>query len=68
MVMAALEGTVNAFALLLSATTMELVAGLLSDTVQVADALLPKLYGAQDTDESCAGAVAERVKGCDPPL
>lgn len=66
--MVALEGTVNAGALLLSATTIELAAGLLSDTVQVAEALLPRLDGAQDTDVSCAGAVAESVKGCAPPL
>jgi hypothetical protein len=30
--------------------------------------LLPRLAGAQDNEESCAGAVAERVNGCEPPL
>jgi hypothetical protein len=48
-------GTVNAATLLLVATTIELVAALLRDTVQVLDALLPRLEGAHDTDESCAG-------------
>jgi uncharacterized protein with beta-barrel porin domain len=66
--MVALDGTVNAAALLLSATAVALAAGILSDTVQVLDALLPRLDGAQDTDVSCAGAVAERVKDCAPPL
>jgi hypothetical protein len=60
--MVTLAGTVSAVALLLIATTVELVAALLSETVQVLDALLPKLEGAQDTDVSCAGTVAERLK------
>ncbi len=60
--MVTLDGTASAVALLLSATTVELLAGMLSETVQVLDPLLPKLEGAQDTDVSCAGAVAERLK------
>ncbi len=66
--MVTLEGTVSAAALLLIPTTTAPVAGLLSDTVQVLDALLPRLEGAQDTDVSCTGAVAERVNGCEPLL
>ena len=63
-----LDGTASAVTLLLIATAIELVAALLSDTVQVLDALLPKLEGAHDTDESCAGAVAERLNGWLLPL
>jgi hypothetical protein len=66
--MVALDGTVRAATLLLSATTVELLAAAFRDRVQVLDALLPRLDGAQDTDVSCAGAVAESVKACDPPL
>jgi hypothetical protein len=36
--------------------------------VQVLDALLPRLEGKHDTDESCAGAVAVSVNVCDAPL
>ncbi len=60
--MVTLDGTASAVALLLIATTTELVAALLSDTVQVLDPLLPKLEGAQDIDVSCAGVAAERLK------
>jgi hypothetical protein len=40
----------------------------LNVTVQVLDALLPKLEGEHDTDESCGGALAESVKPCDAPF
>jgi hypothetical protein len=40
----------------------------LNVTVQVLDALLPKLDGEHDTDESCAGACAVRVNDCDAPF
>jgi hypothetical protein len=63
-----LEGTVSAAALLPSDTIIVLMAALLSDAVHVLEALLPRLEGAQDNEESCAGAVADRVNGCDPPL
>jgi len=43
-------------------------AALFSVTVQVLDALLPKLEGEQDTDESWAGALPVSVNVCDPPL
>ena len=66
--MVTLDGTASAVTLLLIATVTGLPAGLLSETVHVLDALLPKLDGAQDTDTSCAGAVAERLNGCVPPL
>jgi hypothetical protein len=59
--MVTLDGTVSAVALLLIATTVELMAALLSETVQVLDALLPKLEGAQDTDVSCTGATRLNV-------
>jgi hypothetical protein len=47
--------------LLLIATTVAPVAGLFSDTVQLLDALLPKVEGAHDIDVSCAGTTAERL-------
>jgi len=59
--MVTLAGTVSAVALLLNETITKLVAALLSETVQVLDALLPKLEGAQDTDVSCAGATRLNV-------
>jgi hypothetical protein len=41
----------------------------LSDTVQVLDALLPKLEGAQDSVVSCVGAVRFNVTVLvDPPV
>ena len=52
------EGTANAVVLLLIATATEPAAGLLSETVQVLDPLLPKLEGAQESDVSCPGTVA----------
>jgi hypothetical protein len=47
-----LAGTVNAPLLLLRKTTVELVAALFRDTVQVLDALLPSEAGEQDTELS----------------
>ncbi len=53
--MVKLAGTDSAVALLLSATTVELAGAWPSDTVQVLDALLPKLEGAQDSAVSPIG-------------
>ena len=47
----------SAAALLPIATTVALAAALLSETVQVLDALLPRLEGAQDSDVSWPAAV-----------
>jgi hypothetical protein len=41
---------------------VELIAFLFKDTVQVLDALLPNADGEQDTEDSCAGALAASVK------
>jgi hypothetical protein len=54
-------GTVSAPLLLLSETTVELMAALFRDTVQVLDALLPSDVGEQDTELSCAGALPVSV-------
>ena len=62
-----LDGTESAVALLPSATTTELAAVWLSDTVQVLDALLPMVEGAQEIPVSCVGAFAVRLNDCDPP-
>ena len=51
-----LAGTVSSPLLLVSDTVAALVAALFKVTVQVLDALLPKVEGAQPTEESCAGA------------
>ena len=48
--------------LLLSDTTVVLVAALFNDTVHVVDALLPSVDGVHDRDVSCAGAMAVSVK------
>ena len=63
-----LAGTVKDPLVLLKVTTLALAAALFKVTVQVLDALLPKLEGEQDTDVSCAGAVPVSVNVCDPPL
>ena len=61
------EGTVTVGArvsnplLLVSDTTAGLVATLLSVTVQVLEALLPSVEGAQASDVSCAGALRFNV-------
>jgi hypothetical protein len=54
--------------LLVSETTVELVAALFKETVQVLDELLPKVEGEQTTEEICGGALTERVKGWDDPF
>ncbi len=51
-----LAGTDNDPLLLPKVTTLPVAAALFSVTVHVLDALLPKLEGEQDTDESWAGA------------
>ena len=40
----------------------------MSDTVQVVEALLPRADGEQDTEVSCAGALAVSVKLWEPPF
>jgi hypothetical protein len=61
-------GTVSDPLLLLKVTPTALAAAIFNVTVQVLDALLPKLDGEQDTDESCAGAFPVRVNVFDVPL
>jgi hypothetical protein len=56
-----LAGTVSNPLLLASETVAALVAALFNVTVQVLDALLPRLEGAQATDVSVAGATRFRV-------
>lgn len=51
--------------LLASPTVAVLLAVLFKVTVQVLDALLPSVEGAQATDVSCAGALAVTLKVCD---
>jgi hypothetical protein len=63
-----LAGTVSDPLLLLNVTPTALAAALFNVTVQVLDALLPKLEGEHDTDESCAGALPVRVNVCDAPF
>src|ERR1700722_13967002 len=57
-----LAGTVSNPLLLTSETVAALVAALFNVTVQVVEALLPRVEGAQETDVSCAGAEAVSVK------
>ena len=66
--MVTLEGTARAVVLLPIATTTGLAAAWLSDRVQVLEALLAKVAGAQDSVLSFAGAVRVRVKDCEPRL
>ena len=40
----------------------------MSDTVQVLEALLPNVAGAQEIPVSCAGALTVRLNDCEPPL
>ncbi len=61
-------GTVKAAVVLPIATTMGLAAARFSDRVQVLEALLAKVAGAQDSVLSLAAAVRVRVNGCEPPL
>jgi len=51
-----LPGTVSNPLLLVSVTVAALLAALFKVTVQVPDALLPKVEGAQASELSCAGA------------
>ena len=57
-----LAGTASNPLLLARETAVALVAALFNVTVQVLDALLPSVDGAQATDVSCAGAEALSVK------
>ncbi len=66
--MVTLAGTVSDPLLLLKATVAALVAALFNETVQVLDALLPNEDGEQDTEVSCAGALAVSVKVCVAPF
>ena len=59
--MVKLDGTDSAATLLLIATNVELAAASFSVTVQVLDALLLKLEGAQATPVTCVGAVRLNV-------
>ena len=63
-----LAGTESSPLLLLSETPAELVAVLFNVTVQVLDALLPSVEGAQATETSCAGALAVSVKVWETPF
>jgi hypothetical protein len=63
-----LPGTVSDPLLLLKATPRALAAALFNVTVQVLDELLLKLEGEHETDESCAGAFAVRVKFWEAPF
>ena len=60
--MLTLPGTVTFALLLASETVAALMAALFNVTVQVLDALLPRVEGAQASEESCAGATALKVK------
>ena len=61
-------GTVSNPLLLASVTVAALVAALFKVTVQVLDALLPSMAGAQARELSCAGALAVSVKVCEEPF
>jgi hypothetical protein len=65
-----LAGTVSNPLLLASDTAVALVRAWFNVTVQVLDALLGRVEGAQATEVSCtrAGAVALSVKLCEIPL
>ena len=63
-----LAGTVKEALLLLKDTVVMLAAAWFNDTVQVLDALLPRVEGEQDTEVNCAGALAVRVKAWASPF
>ena len=63
-----LAGTVRAELLLLRKTCAAFADGLLSETVQVLEALLPRLEGAQETEVNTAALVAFSVKLADAPF
>ena len=67
--MLTLAGTLSAAATLLDRVTVAaLVAALVSVTVHVALWPVPKVTGAQLSDDSCAGAARFSVKVCEPLL
>ena len=63
-----LAGTVSNPSLLERVTVAALMAALLKVTVQVLEALLLSVEGAQATELSCAGALPVRVKVCEEPF
>jgi hypothetical protein len=63
-----LAGTVSNPLLLASDTVAALRAALFNVAVQVLEALLPRVEGAQASEDSCAGATALSVKVCEPPF
>ena len=63
-----LAGMAKAPLLLLKETVALPMAALFRDTVQVLDALLPSVEGEQSIEESCAGALAARVKVWEAPF
>ena len=63
-----LAGTVSDALLLASETVAALVAAWFSVRVQVLDALLPSVEGAQASEVSCAGAMALSVNVWETPL
>ncbi len=63
-----LAGTASAPLLLLKETVVVLAAALFKVTVQVLDALLLRLDGVHDTEDSCAGAFAVTVKDWEAPF
>jgi hypothetical protein len=63
-----LTGTVTKALLLLSDTDVIAAAFWFSVTVQVLDALLPRVDGVHDKDVSCAGALTVRAKVCEAPF
>jgi hypothetical protein len=63
-----LAGTVSNPLLLVRDTVAALRAALFNVTVQVLDALLPRVDGAQASELSCAGAAAFNVKVWEPPF
>ena len=63
-----LAGTVSNPLLLASETVAALGAVLFKVAVQVLDALLPRVEGAQASEVNCAGALAVSVKVCEEPF
>ena len=63
-----LAGIVNAALLLLKDTVVLLATAWFNATMQVLEALLPRVEGEQDTEVSCAGALAVRVNAWARPL
>ena len=63
-----LAGTVSSALLLFSETVAALAAALFNATVHVLDELLPSVDGEQETDVSCVGALAVRVKVLEVPF